>query len=284
VRTKSMADELGEALIGRGLQAEVIHGDLSQAQRERAIAGFRDGRTELLVATDVASRGLDIPNVSHIINYDIPEDPDAYVHRIGRTARAGKTGTAITLVTPRERGLLRTIEHLTRVRLTRIPIPSASDIAERRAQLLRESLRESIEEDQLGPYLMMVEEMAGDYDLAQVAAAAIKLAFEERMGALPQDGEEPPPEPGTERLFVRAGRRQGITARDLVGAIANEANISGRDIGPIDIYDNFSFVGVPRADAQRVIDAVSRSGVRGRPVTVTIAVPERELREVRGRR
>jgi ATP-dependent RNA helicase DeaD len=273
VRTKRETDELGEALIGRGYGAEVIHGDLSQGQRDRAITAFRDGRSDLLVATDVASRGLDIPDVSHVINYDIPVDPEAYVHRIGRTARAGKTGTAITLVTPRERGLLKTIERLTRIRLKRVPIPTATDIAERRAQVLRETLRHAIENDNLEPYLLMVEELADEYDLAQVAGAAIKLMLDEEAGQPAAEAEERP-EPGRERLFIRTGRRHGVSAKDLVGAIANEANIPGRDIGPIDIYDNFSFVGVPRSAAGRVIDALSRATIRGRQVQVSIAVPE----------
>jgi ATP-dependent RNA helicase DeaD len=273
VRTKKETDELGETLIGRGYGAEVIHGDLSQGQRDRAITAFRDGRADLLIATDVASRGLDIPDVSHVFNFDIPVDPEAYVHRIGRTARAGKTGTAITFVTPRERGLLKTIERLTRVRLKRVPIPTATDIAERRAQVLRQTLRHTIENDRLEPYLLMVEELADEYDLAQVAGAAIKLMLDEEPGYDSAEVEERP-QLGTERLFIRAGRRHGVTARDLVGAIANEANVAGRDIGPVDIYDNFSFVGVPRSDAGRVIAALSRSGIRGRPVQVSVAVPE----------
>jgi ATP-dependent RNA helicase DeaD len=251
----------------------VIHGDLSQAQRERTITAFRDGRADILVATDVAARGLDIPDVSHVINYDIPLDPEAYVHRIGRTARAGRSGTAITFVTPRERDLLRTIERLTGVRLKRIRVPSPADIAQRRAQLFRESLREAIVSDNLDPYLMMVSELGDEFDLAEVAAGAIKLALDgQGDGITAQDGVAT--EEGMERLFVRAGRRDNVTARDLVGAIANEAKISGRDIGTIDIYDNFSFVEVPRPLARRVMEALSRSGVRGRSVKVDIAVPQ----------
>jgi ATP-dependent RNA helicase DeaD len=273
VRTKREADELGESLVGRGYAAQVIHGDLSQAQRERTITAFRDGRADILVATDVAARGLDIPDVSHVINYDIPLDPEAYVHRIGRTARAGRSGTAITFVTPRERDLLRTIERLTGVRLKRIRVPSPADIAQRRAQLFRESLREAIVSDNLDPYLMMVSELGDEFDLAEVAAGAIKLALDgQGDGITAQDGVAT--EEGMERLFVRAGRRDNVTARDLVGAIANEAKISGRDIGTIDIYDNFSFVEVPRPLARRVMEALSRSGVRGRSVKVDIAVPQ----------
>ena len=272
VRTKRETDELGESLIGRGYPAEVIHGDLGQAQRERAIAGFRDGRADMLVATDVAARGLDIPNVSHVINYDIPDDPEAYVHRIGRTARAGRAGTALTFVTPRERGLLKTIERLIGVKLKRMRIPSVADIAERRAQTFRDALRDTIAEGHLEPYLMIVEQLGDDFDLAEVAAGAIKLALDEQLGATtPEDGKAS--EDGMERLFVRAGRRDGVSARDLVGAIANEAGIPGRDIGAIDIYNNFSFVDVPRGYTQRVVDALSRSGVRGRRVAVDIAEP-----------
>jgi len=272
VRTKRETDELGESLVGRGYLGEVIHGDLSQAQRERAIAGCRDGRTDLLVATDVAARGLDIPNVSHVFNYDIPNDPEAYVHRIGRTARAGRAGTAITFVTPRERALLRTIERLIGVKLKRMRIPSVADIAERRAQVFREALREAIASGQLEPYMVMVEELGDDYDLTQVAAGAIKLALDGQMEApTPEDGEAP--EDGMQRLFIRAGRRDGVAARDLVGAIANEAGIPGRDIGAVDIYDNFSFVDIPHGATRRVVDALTRSGIRGRRVAVDIAQP-----------
>lgn len=274
VRTKRETDELGESLIGRGYAAEVIHGDLSQSQRERAIAAFREGRAEVLVATDVAARGLDIPIVSHVINYDIPEDPEAYVHRIGRTARAGKTGDAITFVTPRERGLLQTIERLIRVRLKRAQVPSLADIAARRAEATRDELRSTIAGGKLEPYLMMVEDLAEEHDMAEIAAAAIKLALD-GQDVTPSDGDGTSAEAGMERLFVKAGRKAGVTARDLVGAIANEAGIPGRDIGAIDIYDQFSFVDVPRFVARSVMDALSRSGVRGRPVQVDIAVPSR---------
>jgi ATP-dependent RNA helicase DeaD len=283
VRTKREADELGETLIGRGYGTEVIHGDLSQAQRERAIAGFRDGRADVLVATDVASRGLDIPDVSHVLNYDIPLDPEAYVHRIGRTARAGRSGTAITFVTPREWGLLKTVERLTRVRMERIPVPTNAEIAARRVQVLRDALCHTLESDDLARYRDMVSELTGQYGAEEIAAAAVKLLLDEEAD-LPEDEIEPATEPGTERLFIRAGRKQGVSARDLVGAIANGADLPGRDIGPVDIYDNFSFVGVPRSEAGRVIDALTRSGIRGRPVPVKIAVPEREGASARGGR
>jgi ATP-dependent RNA helicase DeaD len=271
-RTKRETDELGESLSGRGYAAEVIHGDLSQSQRERAINAFKDKRIDVLVATDVAARGLDIPNVSHVINYDIPEDPEAYVHRIGRTARAGKAGKAITFVTPRERALLKTIERLIRVNLVRMRVPTLADIAERRAQAFRDSLREILVENHLEPYLVMVEQLGDEFDVSQIAAAAIKLALAEPIdGTEGDDGRSV--EQGMERLFVRAGRRDGVSAKDFVGAIANEAGIPGREIGAIDVYDKFSFVEVPKSQARVVVEALSRSGVRGKRVPIDIAVP-----------
>jgi ATP-dependent RNA helicase DeaD len=221
----------------------------------------------------VAARGLDIPDVSHVINYDIPLDPEAYVHRIGRTARAGKTGTAITFVAPRERALMKTIERLTGVRLQRVAVPSAADVAARRTQLFSDDLRAAIEEGHLDPYLYIVSQLGDEFDLAEVAAGAIKLALDgQGDGVAAQDGV--PTEEGMERLFIRAGRRDRVSAGDIVGAIANEAGISGRDIGAIDIYDNFSFVEVPRQQAGQVMDALGRSGIRGRRVPVSVAVPE----------
>jgi ATP-dependent RNA helicase DeaD len=272
VRTKRETDDLGESLSGRGYAAEVIHGDLSQPQRERAITGFREGRIDILVATDVAARGLDIPNVSHVINYDIPEDPEAYVHRIGRTARAGKTGIAITLVTPRERALLKTIERLIRVNLIRMKVPTLADIAERRAQAFRDSLREILTADQLEPYLMIVEQLGEEFDVAQIAAAAIKMALQEPLPTVEEDDGRAV-ETGMERLFVRAGRRDGVSAKDFVGAIANEAGLSGREIGAIDVYDKFSFIEVPKSRARDVVQTLMRSGIRGKKVAVDIAVP-----------
>jgi ATP-dependent RNA helicase DeaD len=221
--------------------------------------------------------------VSHVFNYDIPLDPEAYVHRIGRTARAGRSGTAITFVTPREWGLLKTVERLTRVKLQRIPIPTNADIRERRVQVLRDALCHTLESDDLERYGSMLDGLTDQYGAGPVAAAAVKLLLDEEA-ELPEDDVEPEPEPGAERLFIRAGRKQGVSARDLVGAIANGANIPGKDIGPVDIYDNFSFVGVPRRDAGRVIEALTRSGIRGRSVPVKVAVPEGDRPGRKGRR
>src|SRR5579884_2536830 len=276
VRTKRETDELGESLIGRGYLAEVIHGDLSQSLRQRAITGFRDGRADILVATDVAARGLDIPNVSHVINFDIPEDPEAYVHRIGRTGRAGRKGTAITLVTPREQRQFRLIERVIGRKITPMRLPTLADVAARRLELLSESVRGAARSGGLEQYLTAVEQLADELDIAEIAAAAMKL-LAERDGAASHDGaaEEgrPSAEPGMVRLFVEIGRKQGLRPSDLVGAIANEASVPGRVVGDINIYDQFTFVEVEQEHVARIMEALRQATLRGQRVKVDIARP-----------
>lgn len=272
-RTKREVDDLTQKLESLSYPAEALHGDLSQVQRDRVMGRFRSGQTELLVATDVASRGLDIEQVSHVINYDIPLDPESYVHRIGRTGRAGRPGVAITLVTPRESRLLRAIERATGGRIERRSVPTAEEIAARQRELLGESLATVIQQDELGTPMMIVEELSTYYDLAEVAAAAIKLLMRERgtTEAAESIGQEITTEPGMARLVLNVGRTQGIRPNDIVGAIANEARIPGKSIGQIDIFDNHTYVDVPEAFAERVVRALNRSRLRGKSVHVEIA-------------
>ena len=283
-RTKRDAGELADQLAGLGYVAEPIHGDLSQMDRDRVMRRFRDGVVELLVATDVAARGLDIPDVSHVINFDVPTDPEAYVHRIGRTGRAGKKGEAITLVTPRERGALRLIERLTSVRLKIGKLPTAADVAERRRSALKETLRATIRDTDLQPYLLVVEELAEDYDVAEIAAAALKLSgdlevkrgesFDRNLAPadqMPEDGQKA--EPGMVKLFLNIGRADGLRPTNLVGALANEAKIPPRIIGAIDIYDTFTFVQVPKAAVNQVVQALQRTNLMGRRINVDVARP-----------
>jgi ATP-dependent RNA helicase DeaD len=182
-------DDLAEALSGRGHDAAALHGGLSQEQRDRVMGRFRDGALDVLVATDVAARGLDIEHVSHVVNFDVPSSADAYVHRIGRTGRAGREGMAITLVEPREHRLLLNIESATRTRLERATVPSIADLRERRLELLRASLRDRLtagDDEGDGPgdgaaapdldrYRAVVEALADEYDAVEIALAAIAL-------------------------------------------------------------------------------------------------------------
>ncbi|HQY29671.1 MAG TPA: DEAD/DEAH box helicase, partial [Thermomicrobiales bacterium] len=181
-RTKHMVDELGEALMARGYSAETLHGDLSQAQRDRVMRRFRTGQADILIATDVAARGLDIPDVSHVINYDIPESAETYVHRIGRTGRAGKTGTAITLVTNREVRWIRQIERAVRAKIEPRRLPTVADVAERRVEHLKQQILDASGDESMPGltfYLNAVTELGEEIELATVAAAALKLYADE---------------------------------------------------------------------------------------------------------
>jgi ATP-dependent RNA helicase DeaD len=185
VRTRRDADEVAERLNGQGYIAQAIHGEINQAQRERVLDRFRKGHTQLLVATDVAARGLDIPDVSHIINYDLPPDAEGYVHRIGRTGRAGRGGEALTLVTPRERRQLQFIERAIHRHLERLRLPTPADVASRRRAAFREDVLAILDAGQLDPFLALVEDLAGSHDPAEIAAAAFKLAAQTRDATRP---------------------------------------------------------------------------------------------------
>ena len=174
-RTRTEVDELTETLIGRGLRAEALHGGLSQDQRDRVMNKFRARKTDLLIATDVAARGLDVKHVSHVVNFDVPVDAESYVHRIGRTGRAGREGVAITFAEPREHRLLRNIERLTSQRIEIATVPTVADLRSRRLELARASLREAILEGDFEPFHSIVESLAEEFDVMDVAAAAIKM-------------------------------------------------------------------------------------------------------------
>ncbi|MGB6987586.1 MAG: DEAD/DEAH box helicase [Candidatus Aquilonibacter sp.] len=285
-RTRTEVDELTETLSSRGYQAEAIHGGLSQEQRDRVLRRFRDGTSELLVATDVAARGLDIEHLSHVFNFDVPSSPDAYVHRIGRTGRAGREGVAITLAEPREHRLLHNIEQHTRRKIRVEAVPTVHDLRERRLELMRASLEESLETGGLERYRGIVEVLASQYDVLDLAAAAVKLVDQGRTDAeakevnIPtaplvpaRDGRRRAPtsqSPNAEvaKLFVGVGRAAGIRPADLVGAIANEAGISSRSIGAIDIADRFSLVEVPASQIDDIIRKLRSTTIRGKKLNV----------------
>jgi ATP-dependent RNA helicase DeaD len=293
-RTRDEVDQLTETLNGRGYRAEALHGGMDQEQRDRVMGRVRRGTADLLVATDVAARGLDIDQLTHVINYDLPSAPDSYVHRIGRVGRAGREGVAITLVEPREHRMLKTIERVTRQQIPVEKLPTVADLRARRLELTRAALHESLLEDDLEPFRAVVETLADEFDVMEVALAAVKLAHE-ASGAAGDDEEiaEVAPRPavdsrgrggpedtaqdqrrsrggtrGMTRLFVGAGRTAGIRPQDLVGAIAGESRVAGRDIGAIEIADRFSLVEVPESAADEVVSALRASTIKGRKPTV----------------
>ncbi|HEX6339708.1 DEAD/DEAH box helicase [Umezawaea sp.] len=296
-RTRDEVDQLTETLNGRGYRAESLHGGISQEQRDRVMGRLRNGTADLLVATDVAARGLDIEQLTHVVNYNVPSAPESYVHRIGRVGRAGREGVAITLVEPREHGMLKTIERVTKQKIPVEKVPTVADLRARRLELTRAALHESLLEDDLEGFRVVVETLTDDFDLMEIALAAVKLAHE-ASGAAADEEEEIPdvsaridrdrpgrgsaepgnrrerrprtPTAGMTRLFFGAGRSAGIRPQDLVGAIAGEAKLKGRDIGAIEIADRFSLVEVPESAAQSVIVALRGATVKGRKVSVRL--------------
>jgi ATP-dependent RNA helicase DeaD len=301
-------DELTEAMNARGYRAEALHGGFAQEQRDRVMKRFRSGSSDLLIATDVAARGLDIEHVSHVFNYDVPTEPDAYVHRIGRTGRAGREGVAITFVEPREHRLLRNIQFATKQKIAVGNLPTVNDLRNRRLELTRAALQEAVQAGELDPFRKLVEDLASEFDPFDVAAAAVKLAHQashEEEGARAEEQDIPVPhvperqgrgpqpwrergrargrERGSERrpaggrgprswdrvrLFIGTGRAGGLRPGDIVGAIANEAGVPGSAIGAIEIADDFSLVEVPADAADHVIERLRRTKIRGKRVMV----------------
>ena len=295
-RTRLEVDTLVETLNAHGYRAEALHGGMQQRQRDAVMNRVRSQKTDLLIATDVAARGLDIEHLSHVVNYDLPAAPESYVHRIGRTGRAGREGTAITLAEPREHRLLRTIESLTKQKIEVATIPTVADLKARRLELTRASIQERIVAADFDDVRTVVESLAGEYDLMDIAAAAVKMVHvelggdgneEELAAAAPrlEAGGSGRDEargaagrgrraPGREiegdavRLFIGAGRRAGIRPADLVGAITGEAGVPSRALGSIEIADNFSLVEVPESLADEIVTAMKKASLRGQKVTI----------------
>jgi ATP-dependent RNA helicase DeaD len=269
-RTRGEVDQLSESLAAHGYRAAALHGGLTQEQRDRVMRRFRSGGIELLIATDVAARGLDIENVSHVVNYDVPSSPDAYVHRIGRTGRAGRAGVAITLAEPRERRYLRNIEQLTKQKIVTESVPTIVDLRARRLELTRAAIEELLVAGDLDDYRVVTETLGAEYDVMDVATAAVKLAHEARGGAASDEVEIPIADAPRDvaRIYIGLGRAAGIRPRDIVGAIANEAGVSPKSIGAIDIADKFSIVEVREDEARSIIGALRGTTLRGKKVTV----------------
>jgi ATP-dependent RNA helicase DeaD len=295
-----MVDDLTEQLRARGYRAEALHGGMSQEQRDRVMGRLRSGTAELLVATDVAARGLDVEQLTHVVNYDVPSAPETYVHRIGRVGRAGREGVAITLVEPRGHRMLKTIERVARAPIHVEKLPTVADLRARRLELTRAALREVLLEDEqdLDRFRAVVDTLSDEFDVVDVALAAVKLAHEAGGPAdddeeipevrLPADGGRPARDGGrdagrgprrdapgrdrprrsgggdTTRLYIGLGRSAGVRPGDLVGAITGEAGLSGRDIGAIEIAQRFSLVEVPAPAAGDVMAALRSATIKGR--------------------
>lgn len=271
-RTKKGVDELVIALATRGYEAEGLHGDLSQNQRDRVMKKFRSGQVDILVATDVAARGLDIDNITHVVNFDVPSDSESYVHRIGRTGRAGNSGVALTFITPREFRQLKLIERSIKTKILRGTLPTDASVLERQREQIVSKMQTILEQDRYQDYLPIVETLEKDYDIQDIAAAALKFMQEgakaleepeEEGESLPDSLANTGAKPGMVRLFINIGRSSRVTVRDIVQSIAIEAEIPARSIGRISIYDKFSFVEVPMEYAEKVLGVMHRNTIRG---------------------
>ena len=283
-RTRTEVDELAETLNARGYQSEALHGGMTQEQRDKVMKRLRAGASELLVATDVAARGLDIDRLTHVINYDLPNAPEAYVHRIGRVGRAGREGVAITLVEPREHFQLRNIERITKHKIEIAQVPTVADLRARRLEVTQAALREALASEENEHFRVVVDALSNEFDAVQIAMAAVRMYHQATVGDVEEEKEEKKEKPKGKKavdapyglvaggdmakIYIGAGKNAGIRPQDLVGAIANEAGVSGGLIGAIQITDRFSLVEVPEDVAIQVIRALEKTTIRGKKVQV----------------
>ncbi len=298
VRTKQVTEQLAERLRARGFSAAAINGDIVQTQRERTINQLREAKLDILVATDVAARGLDVERISHVVNFDIPTDTESYVHRIGRTGRAGRTGDAISFITPRERHLLKAIERATRQPLTPMRLPTVDDVNETRVAKFRDSITEALGSDQIGFFRDLVADYEQEHDVpaTDIAAALAVLTqddrpllmapepeparFEPSRDPRPARDDRPPRREASKPRRARSevpmatyriavGKRHKVEPRQIVGAIANEGGLDRGDFGRIDIRGDHSFVELPADLSESSRSALERTRISGRLIDLT---------------
>lgn len=271
--TKRQVDELVSALKGRGYFAEGLHGDMKQQQRDRVMNSFRNGRTDILVATDVAARGIDVDNVDIVFNYDLPQDEEYYVHRIGRTGRAGKSGLAFSFVVGREVYKLKDIMRYCKTKVTMRKVPSLNDVANTKMNKIFDEITQIIEDEDLSSISRMIEERIydEDYTAMDMAAALIKMMMGTNDSVeLPDYGEfgNTGAKDGMVRLFINIGKNQKVRPGDILGAIAGESGIPGKLVGTIDMYDKYTFVEVPEEHAREVLMAMKNTKIKGKSISV----------------
>lgn len=304
--TKRTVDDLMTRMQARGYFVEALHGDMKQIQRDRVMSRFRAGSIDVLIATDVAARGIDVDDVDIVFNYDVPQDVEYYVHRIGRTGRAGRTGKSVTFVAPREIYKLREIQRYAKIKIAKTPIPSLDDVAEMKQQVFLDKVREVINAGELELYLPLVEQLLEteteseeqEVTSIEVAAALLKMHLEDGKTSMSEEivelqpRAEPVPsengegeegtyensgaEPGMVRFRITLGKNQQIRPKDIVGAFAGECDIPGSAIGRIDLYGSYSFVEVPLEHADHVAEVMSGATIRGKELKITVATPRPE--------
>ena len=286
VRTKTATVELSEKLESRGFSCAPLNGDMTQSLRERTVEQLKSGTLDIVVATDVAARGLDVKRISHVVNYDIPYDTEAYVHRIGRTGRAGRAGQAILFVAPRERRMLAAIERTTRQPITAMSLPSRKDISNRRIDLFKEQIAEAMESQDLEFFEELIDSYQHQYDvgLRRIASTLAYLLQKDKPlqvdnTAEPVEVDEPvragkdtvSTDGNLSRYRIEVGRTHGVEPKHIVGAIANEANIKSRDIGQIKIYNEYCLVDLPRAMPTALFRHLQKVWVCGQQLQISPA-------------
>ena len=271
--TKKMVDELATELSGRGYSAEGLHGDMKQSQRDRVMNNFRKGKTDILIATDVAARGIDVDDVEAVFNYDLPQDDEYYVHRIGRTGRAGRCGKEFSFVKGKEVYKLKDIQRYCKTKILAQPIPSTDDVAQIKAENIMEQIGTIIEEENLSDMIELIEKQVNeaDYTAMDIAAAFLYQA----MGAGESSSEKEEydfantgAEEGMVRLFINIGKKDKIKPGDILGAIAGESGMPGRLVGAIDMFDKYTFVEVPREYGKEVLNAMKHAKIKGKTVNM----------------
>jgi ATP-dependent RNA helicase DeaD len=301
VRTKLETADLAERLEARGFNVAALNGDIPQQQRERTITRLKSGQLDIVIATDVAARGIDVERISHVVNYDIPYDPETYVHRIGRTGRAGRSGEAILFVAPRERNMLRIIERATKQPIEPMDLPSVKDVNEQRVLKFKERIANAVQSGAGQPFQALIEQMEreGNVPAVEIAAALASLVqgptpflLTAKPGASRSPSEEEPRvaqhrsydetsarEPSSPRgskgrsrvetFRIEVGHVHGVQPANIVGAIANEAQLDGRRIGHIDIREDHSFVDLPTGMPQETFEVLQAVRVRGVPLRIS---------------
>ena len=274
--TKKQVDLLVNALLGRGYFAAGLHGDMKQEQRDRVMQGFRTGKTEILVATDVAARGIDVDEVEAVFNYDLPQDDEYYVHRIGRTGRAGREGRAFSFVSGKEVYKLKEIQRYCKTKIYAQKVPSLNDVANTKMENILDDVERVIEQEDLDMMINAIEERVNnsEFTAMDMAAAFLKICCgmtEDNKNTEENDwefGDTGAGEDGVVRLFINIGKKQRVRPGDILGAIAGESGMDGKLIGTIDMYDKYTFVEVPREYAREVLNAMKNVKIKGKTVAV----------------
>ncbi|MGE4500373.1 MAG: DEAD/DEAH box helicase [Hydrogenovibrio sp.] len=296
VRTKTATVELAEKLEARGYAAAALNGDIAQNQRERIVDQLKSGKLDILIATDVVARGLDVERISHVINYDIPYDNESYVHRIGRTGRAGRSGTAILFVAPRERRLLRSIEASTKKKIPQMELPTAQEINDTRIVRFKDKIVDSAQSKDLDFYQKMVESIESENNIPAIEIAAglakllqgdvpffldekpIKKAeFSDRNDRPnrrekgernPRGRRQTPPNEGMDRFRIEVGRQHGVKPGNIIGCIANEAGLDGEHIQKLNIEDAYSLVDLPTEMPKDIFNDLKKAWVCGQQLKI----------------